>query len=90
VLWFYGTRGKSILLHKDACKKIWLKKVHHVNCNGISAMKVLHFYRAKTLQSAPGNLLLLTTVKLVQHKREQLSALSQVVFSIPLLQEEDI
>ncbi len=63
---------------------------HHVNCNGISAMKVLHFYRAKTLQSAPGNLLL-TTVKLVQHKREQLSALSQVVFfSIPLLQEEDI
>lgn len=50
---------------------------HHVNCNGISATKVLHFYRAETLHSAPGNLLLLTTVKLVQHKREQLSALSQ-------------
>jgi hypothetical protein len=43
----------------------------------------------KTLQSAPGNLLL-TTVKLVQHKREQLSALPQAVFSIPLLQEEDV
>jgi hypothetical protein len=67
-----------------------VEESHHVNCNGISAMKVLHFYHAKTLQSAPGNLLL-TTVKLVQHKREQLSALSQVVFfSIPLLQEEDI
>jgi hypothetical protein len=35
VLQFYGTRGKSILLHKDARKKIWLKKSHHVNCNGI-------------------------------------------------------
>jgi hypothetical protein len=66
-----------------------VEESQHVNCNGISAMKVLHFYRAKTLQSAPGNLLL-TTVKLVQHKREQLSALSQAVLSIPLLQEEDI
>jgi hypothetical protein len=42
---------------------------HHVNCNGISAMKVPHFYHAKSFQSAPGNLLLLTTLKLVQHKK---------------------
>jgi hypothetical protein len=40
-----------------------VEESHHVNCNGISAMKVLHFYRAKTLQSTPGNLLLLTAVK---------------------------
>jgi hypothetical protein len=42
-----------------------VEESHHVNCNGISAMKVLHFYRAETLQSAPDNLLL-RTVKLVQ------------------------
>lgn len=52
-----------------------VEESHHANCNGISAMKVLHFYHAKTLQSAPGNLLL-TTVKLVQHKRAAFSSFS--------------